>query len=610
MPLFSKSDGGDAKKSDAPADGDSSRHRPRLLSWRLGTFLALLFVAIVFAGWLALEAFQAKSNLEEARQSAQKVKESLLKGDADGAAKWAKDAAIQARGARDSTHSLPWTIAAAVPWLGSPFETGQQVADVVLGLVVDVLEPSAHVATALSPDRLLEDGRIKVQVLREAAPKLAEISTAATELHAQAGAITDPKYLSVLRNARSELQTQTSDLSRLLDNTALAARVAPSIMGADGPRSYFMGFQTNAEARGTGGLLGGFGVLRFDNGTPTIENLGRNSQLDKKFAPIDLGPDYAAQYGRDDPTTHWLDSNLSPHFPYAAQIWKSMWEQQSGMVVDGVIAIDPVALSYILGAVGPVTMPDGEVISKDNVVELTESTAYIRFATDNDARKQFLQDVASLVGKEITGHVKSPRQLLEAIGKAVSEGHIAMWSSSPTEQEALEETALAHVVPEDPAPYASVVINNRGGNKLDYYLTRQIEYSAGSCDGTTRKSIVTVRLTNNVAGADALPDYVAGSANPFPFPIPKGTNMSRVSLLATTNAVLTNATVDGRQLDVVPGVERGHPVFNSELAIDPGQTIELVYELTEPTAPGAPRVPVQPLRDAIAPVVSVPACSG
>ena len=40
------------------------------------------------------------------------------------------------------------------------------------------------------------------------------------------------------------------------------------------------------------------------------------------------------------------------------------------------IAIDPVALSYVLGAVGPVTMPDGEVITKDNVVELTESTAY------------------------------------------------------------------------------------------------------------------------------------------------------------------------------------------------------------------------------------------
>ncbi len=68
-----------------------------------------------------------------------------------------------------------------------------------------------------------------------------------------------------------------------------------------------------------------------------------------------------------------------------------MWQQQSGTTVDGVIANDPVALSFILGAV---TMPDGEVVTNDNVVELTESTAYIRFAADNNARKQYLKEVA------------------------------------------------------------------------------------------------------------------------------------------------------------------------------------------------------------------------
>jgi hypothetical protein len=297
------------------------------------------------------------------------------------------------------------------------------------------------------------------------------------------------------------------------------------MMGADGPRSYFIGFQTNAEARGTAGFLGGFGILRFDDGTPTVEKLGQNNALDKPFAPIDLGPDFAAQWGVNEPTTDWKNSNLSPHFPYAAQIWKSMWAQQSGTDVDGAIAIDPVALSYILGAVGPVTMPDGETITQDNVVELTESTAYTRFAADNDARKQYLQDVASEVVKKITGRVQSPRQLLEALGKAVSEGRIAVWSSSPTEQQALEETALAHVVPDDPAPYAAFVVNNLGGNKLDYYLSRHIEYSAGPCDATTRKSIVTVRLTNK-ASADGLPDYVARTSNTLPFEVPKGTNAS------------------------------------------------------------------------------------
>jgi hypothetical protein len=575
--------------------------------------VGLLLVAVAFACWLGFEAFQAKSNLVEARANAQKAKEALLKGDAEDAAKWVNEARSNAQAARDATYSLPWDIASVVPWLGGPFETGQQISDVVLGVVSDVLQPSVHVADAISPNRLLDDGgRLDVQLLRDAAPQLSEISTAATKLDAQAGRISDPNYLSVMRNARTELQAQTSDISRLLHNTALAARLAPSIMGADGPRTYFLGFQTNAEARGTGGLLGAFGILRFDNGVRSVDTLGRDTELGRPFAPIDLGPDYAAQYGFTDPTTDWRNSNLSSHFPYAAQIWKSMWEQQSGTKVDGVIAIDPVALSYVLGAVGPVTMPDGETITKDNVVELTESTAYIRFAADNNARKQYLLEVAREVIKKMTGRVQSPRQLLDALGKAVSEGRIAVWSSSPTEQQLLEQTALAHVVPEDPAPYAAVVINNLAGNKLDYYLTRDIEYTAGACDGKTRKSVITVRLTNR-APANGLPDYVAatGGLRRGELPVPTSTNVAWVSLLATTNAQLTKVTVNGEQpTKIVTGAERGHPVFNVQFAIPSKRTTELRYELTEPTSPGAPRVPIQPLVDNKTPVVSVPQCPG
>jgi hypothetical protein len=289
-----------------------------------------------------------------------------------------------------------------------------------------------------------------------------------------------------------------------------------------------------------------------------------------------------------------------------------MWMQQSGMNVDGVIAIDPVALSYILGAVGPVTMPDGETVTKDNVVELTESTVYFRFPTDQIARKQYLQDVAREVVKKIKGPVESPRQLLDALGKAVSEGRIAVWSSSPAEQQLLEKTPVAHIIPDDPAPYAAVVVNNLGGNKLDYYLRRQIEYSADACDGETRKTTVTVRLTNT-APDGPLPDYVAstlGLPSNIPVNEPSATSVSSVILVATANAKLESAVVDGRRRPVFTGTERGHPIFEVQVSIPRGVTGEFRFLLTEPTAPGAARVPIQPLLDDVTPVVSVPECSG
>src|SRR5262249_28091228 len=150
------------------------------------------------------------------------------------------------------------------------------------------------------------------------------------------------------------------------------------------------------------------------------------------------------------------------------------------MNVDGVIAMDPVALSYILSAVGPVTVPSGEVVTKDNVVELTESTAYSRFPTDQRARQNYLQEIATSVVRRMTGEIQAPRNLLDALGKAVSERRISVWSSSPADQKLLEETPLAHQIPDDPAPYAEVTINNLGGDKLDYYLKRKIEYAADS----------------------------------------------------------------------------------------------------------------------------------
>lgn len=590
---------------------------PRRLLRRVGrrdvvfTGLLLLLVAIAFGSWLGFRAFEAKSNLEQARDSAQQAKDALLQGDTKEATRWADNAHSHAQTARNATHSLPWDIASAVPWLGSPFKTGQQISDVVLGLAADVLQPSANVGTAIAPDRLLEDGRVNVQLLRDAEPALIRISADATRLDADARAISDPAYLSLLSDARSQLQEQTSNMAELLENTALAAGVAPSMMGADGPRTYFMGFQTNAEARGTGGLLGGFGILRFDSGTPTVDTLASNTELTGSFASTDLGPEYTENYGFTNPMTDFRNSNLSPHFPYTAQIWKSMWAQKTGMNVDGVIAIDPVALSYVLGALGPVTMPDGETITKDNVVELTEVTVYSRFPTDQTARKKYLQDIANEVVKKMTGRIESPRKLLDALGKAVSERRIAVWSSSPADQKLLDETPLAHVIPDDPAPYAEIVMNNLGGNKMDYYLKREIEYAADGCDSETRMSTVTVGLANT-APNKPLPDYVASSSGLRPeimIQVPRGTMITSVRLLATKDAKLVSALVNGQKVPVFSGTERGHPSFELQVVIPPGQSGELSFRLSEPTSPGAPRVPIQPLRDVVTPVVSVPECS-
>jgi len=580
--------------------------------------LALVLLVLVFVGWLGYGAMHAKSSLEQSRTYAQQAKDALLSGKAGDGARLAENAEFHARQARSSVHSLPWNIAAAVAWLGSPFKAGQQISDVVVGLTTDVLKPAAEAGVGISPDTLFANGRVNLPLLREKEPTLSALSADATRLADQASAITEPAYISALGDARSQLQDQTSDIAGLFRNAALAARLAPSMMGDDAPRTYLVGFQTPAEARGTGGLLGGFGILRFDKGIPVVDSLASNTGLTGASAAIDLGLDFNALFGFTNPYGDFRNSNLSSHFPYAAQIWKSMWEQQSGTKVDGVVVIDPVALSYLLGAIGPVTMPDGEAITQENVVELTMSTVYKRFplAQDQPARKNYLQQVAKAVVLKASGYSKSPRKLLDALGKAFSARRIAVWSAFPAEQKLLEETPLAHAIPEDSAPYAEVIINNLGGNKMDYYLKREIEYVADDCEDDVRYSTTTVRLANTATGLE-LPELYAvfapsqvkeGDNRQASVEAPVGTMMTSVRLVATTDAKLMGVTIGDKSVPAVVHTERGHPSFEVQVLIPPGQSGELVFRLSEPTSPGAPRVPIQPLIDSVTPQVSVPEC--
>lgn len=592
---------------------------PVRLRWGLAA--AVLFTVVVLC-WLGFQVVNVKYHLEQARGAAQQAKAALLSGKSDDATRWAENAQFNARQAQSTTHLAPWSILAAVPVLGSPLKTTQQISDVVVGLANEVLLPGAKMGIGLSPDNLIDGTRLNLKLLRTEQPRLSELSAAAAKLDAEAKAISRPTYVSTIQDARAQLQDQTSSLAALLDNASIAAQLAPSMLGADGPRTYVMAFQTPAEARGTGGLVGAFGIMRFEDGAPKVETLGTNWELGQETADIDLGPQFDKTYGWMNPYTDLRNSNVSPHFPYAAQIWKSMWERQSVGRVDGAIAVDPIALGYILGAIGPVRLPDGELISGDNIVELTMSTAYVRFPTDfstpttislsSRARKKYLLDIANAVVSKMNGPLSNSQALLEALGRAGGEGRISVWSAYPDEQRLLEETPIAHAVPNDDAPYAQVIVNNLAGNKMDYYLKREIEYVADGCDGDMRNSTVTVRLTNTAVADKLVPGSYAGTmglAAAVPLQVPPGTMVSSVRLIATKGTRLLSLSSNGERTPAIQHFDNGRPSFEVQLAIPPGQSGELTFRLSEPTSPGDPRVPVQPLIDNPKPKVNVPVCT-
>ncbi|MGB3773296.1 MAG: DUF4012 domain-containing protein [Rhodococcus sp. (in: high G+C Gram-positive bacteria)] len=572
----------------------------------------VLLVLVGLLAWFGWTVYSAYQGLSSARDDALAARTQILAGDSDAARASVEDATSSSSDALSATQSPIWKAVAAIPGVGSPLDVVGPLTGLVHDLTTEVLRPAVDVGAVLDPSQLrADDGTIDLAALRESAPTLETVGASANALNERAIAIDTDTYIPQVTDAGDSLKAQLGDLSNLLTNTALASKILPDMLGENSPKSYFLAFQTNAESRGTGGLMGGFAIIDADRGKIELDELAKNSELTRSYDPIDLGPDFANNYGNQyNATSNWQNANVSPHFPYTGEILRSIWAQESGQVVDGVIATDPVALSYILGVVGPVTLADGEQVTADNVVDLTQSEAYFRFETDNVARKDYLQQIAARVFSKVEGKISNPTRLLDAIGRGVSEGHTAVWSADPAIQSVLSGTKIAHEVPDDPAPYASLVVNNGAGGKLDYYLKRDITYTAGSCEGATRTSKIIATVTNTAPAQD-YPRYIAGRQNETTaYEGPPGTNRSVVEIFTTTGSTLEKATIDGKQVFLLSGQERNHPLFYTPLVVEPGQTKTLVLELEEPTAPGEARVPIQPQTLDGTATVDVPDCSG
>ncbi|TSE00471.1 DUF4012 domain-containing protein [Skermania sp. ID1734] len=565
-------------------------------------WIAVLVLVVGFGVWFAYSAIVIKRNLQEVAAHLERLETGLKSGDI-GTAGYAEQSARKAAAdAVNASRSIPWLLVGKVPVLGTPVHAVSEIASVAQRMTEDVIPPAL---TALQPHTKVLTGRsIDLGPVVAAAPSLDASLGQAEAAAFAAQQIGSGGYLTPVTDARDRLQRVTAQIVDGLRSAYTAANLAPAMLGQNGPRSYLLAFQTNAEVRGTGGLVGGVGIVRVSNGSITVDHIASNVVLRNDLEPMDLGADFTNSYGRYDSTRNWENSNISPNFPYAGEIWRNLWRQQTGETVDGTIAVDPVALSYLLDATGPITMGDGEVIDSKNVVALTESTAYARFGADVMARKKYLVDVAYKVVEKLTASTNGDA-ILSALTHAVREGRIALWSAHPDEQARIASTSVGHSVPKTPGPYAAVVVNNSGASKLDYYIQKKISYHGGGCAGATRRTEVSADFTNMAPGGN-LPAYVLGEDTN----VPPGTNKMMVSLYATAGATLLSATADGRPLPVQSGTELGHPIYTVLIDVPPQRSVDVQYTLSEPTVDGTPEAPVQPYVAPASVTVDLPACRG
>jgi hypothetical protein len=135
--------------------------------------------------------------------------------------------------------------------------------------------------------------------------------------------------------------------------------------------------------------------------------------------------------------------------------------------------------------------------------------------------------------------------------------------------------------------YLGLVTQNLGGNKIDWFLRREVSYDV-TFDAATRRATGHVRvLLHNDAPPDGLSELVIGSIEGRARQL--GANRTWFNLY--TALPVRRATRDGQPLALATATELGRNVASGELVLAPGSTtvIEIdVDGVLDSLAPGDP----------------------
>ena len=358
-----------------------------------------------------------------------------------------------------------------------------------------------------------------------------------------------------------------------------AIKASPYLLGVEKPRSFLIAFQNSAEARGTGGILGAFAIVKFDKGAMTVVKTGSNAILQSlEEIPIKMPKEYTDLY-RSDPAI-WQNSNISPHFPYGANIWQALWKNQTGEQLDGVIAIDPTTISHILNSTKPIAMKNGVTITADNVVQLTLKDAYKTYEKDNDARKQFLVDIMNNVFTQFTTQGFSKISMAHGIKDSIRENRILIYSNSDSYETYLAKTRLGGYLHEEPNNEYRVVIQNIDASKMDYYLQKKVLLT---CDKSSTSVNITTTNTVDATAAHDLPAYVLTRADKT---APKnkisGQHRFKIFIYGPTNSQVISGTRSNNA--GAPGgvaTERSRKIVVFDTDLQPGQSENFTATFTK-----------------------------
>lgn len=508
-----------AATPDSPPPGDGparARRRPRRRTVVL-VAVAVVVLLLAWGGWVAWRATQVAGALEGARPLVGRIETAVRAGDVDGALVLVPE--LRERGARAvaATSDPAWRLAEHLPVVGDDLAAVSGVADAYALVTRDVVPRLAQAADVLAADAFApRDGRVDLAPVVAAAD---DVTAAAASARAAVDLVpaADDGLLEQVATRVAGARAMLVDAARTLTGASDALAVLPGLLGAEGERAYLVLVLNPAELRSGGGLAGAGSVLRAHDGVLELVDHRASPAFGRYDEPVlPLTEEEVAVHG-DRLGRYVQNVTGTPHFPRTAELAAAMWERDTGTAVDGVLAVDPVALAAMLEVVGPVTEPTGTVLAADDAVRTLLLETYRVHPDPEDADAFYAGVAATVLGALLHGDAE-PAPLLAALADAVDARRLLVWSRDADEQRVLGASpAGGAFLGEGAADAGGVFLDDVTGTKLGYFLRADVEATPATCaawpglEAADDVTVVTLTLTSEVpAEVSALPAYVSG----------------------------------------------------------------------------------------------------
>lgn len=545
------------------------RPRRRHVSLALGAIAVLLTLAFaVPVGWSWWQGKQAQVSLEQAIVA-------LQDEDVDTAREHVEDARAYADRGVASRHGLLGVLWRNLPVLSAAADDAVRMADSVDDLTA-VAEAAMAVYPQISGDegRLVTDGKVDLDLLDEVLGSFDEVEGRLADAHASLAAVEAdaPLLGSTIAELRHDGLAGIRPVRRGVKALAPIVDVLPSVLGSRGERDYLIAILNPAEQLFSGGTPLTFTPMsvrdgRIEMGEPQ-DTATHGVAFQPRFWPKVKGNPFHHGKLRIGTATFAPDWSVSGE--EALRAWRSL----RGKQMDGLIAIDVMALRDLVAITGPLDVPHYGEVSADNFVQVLIGN--YDAIPDYRVRHQINQSLVPIFRDRFfrTGQFVEKFQAVRASARG---RHFAVYLRDPAAQAAFSGLGLTGELSDTRHDYLGVFTQNAVPSKTDYWQNRTVTSDVRlEPDGSARVTTTT---------------EIHNDSTPYPFegPDPREGYSTRFATLSIGQFLPkgvrnVKARVDGEKFVPTLNDFYGRPFVRRTVAFKPQETRELTVAYDVPRA--------------------------